>query len=98
MAGTASAIAEDLPPTDWKRLSAGEGTKGPRFYDWAYVELADLEASQYDEAQSGLWTRGLLIRRGTADGALAFILYLGSNWNFYRNPRPRGGLPLGHRG
>jgi SRSO17 transposase len=73
MAGTASAIAEDLPPADWKRLSAGEGTKGPRFYDWAYVELADLEANQYDKARSGLWTRGLLIRRNIADGALAFF-------------------------
>jgi hypothetical protein len=59
IAGTASAIAEGMRPADWKRLSAGEGTKGPRLYDWAYVELADLDVCQYGEARSGPWTRGL---------------------------------------
>src|SRR3954470_9500971 len=44
VAGTAEAIAAGLAPSAWQRLSAGEGTKGPRFYDWAYLELADLEA------------------------------------------------------
>jgi len=73
LAGTASSVAQDLPSSDWKRLSAGEGTKGPRLYDWAYVELADLDASEYDEAQSGLWTRGLLIRRSIAGGEMAFF-------------------------
>jgi SRSO17 transposase len=73
IAGTASAIAEDLRPADWKRLSAGEGTKGPRFYDWAYVELADLDACQYNNDLSGLWTRGKAVRRSIADGALAFF-------------------------
>jgi SRSO17 transposase len=62
-----------LPPAAWRRLSAGEGTKGPRLYDWAYVELADLDVSAYDEGLSGLWTRGLLIRRNIADGDLAFF-------------------------
>ena len=41
--------------------------------DWAYVELADLEAQESNEALTGLWTRGLLIRRTLADGALAFF-------------------------
>jgi SRSO17 transposase len=70
---TAGGIAQNLPPADWRRLSAGEGTKGPRFYDWAYVELADLDASGYGESLSGPWTRGLLIRRTIADGDLAFF-------------------------
>src|SRR2546423_3019859 len=39
VAGTAEVIAHGLDPTAWRRLSAGEGTKGPRLYDWAYVEL-----------------------------------------------------------
>jgi SRSO17 transposase len=73
LSGTAGGIAQDLPPAAWRRLSAGEGTKGPRLYDWAYVELADLDASAYDESLSGLWTRGLLIRRNIADGDLAFF-------------------------
>ena len=50
MAGTAEAIARGLEPAAWRRLSAGEGTKGPRLHDWAYLELADLEASEYDDA------------------------------------------------
>src|SRR3954447_464949 len=39
--------------------------------DEGYLELADLDASDYDSGQSGLWTRGLLIRRNLADGACA---------------------------
>ena len=39
VAGTAEKIAEALPAEVWRRLSAGDGTKGPRQYDWAYVEV-----------------------------------------------------------
>lgn len=71
--GTAAQIARDLGSDAWQRLSAGEGTKGARFHDWVYCELADLDADEYDDAQSGLWTRGLLIRRNISDGDLAFF-------------------------
>jgi SRSO17 transposase len=73
VAGTAEVIAHGLDPTAWRRLSAGEGTKGPRLYDWAYLELADLDAAEYDDGLSGPWTRGLLVRRSIADGGLAFF-------------------------
>ena len=73
IAGTAESLAQGLAPSDWKRLSAGDGAKGPRLYDWAYVELADIDASEYDTSRSGLWTRGLLIRRTIADHDLAFF-------------------------
>lgn len=73
VAGTAEAIAQALDPAAWQRLSAGEGTKGPRLYDWAYCELADLDAAEYDPNRSGLWTRGLLIRRNITDDELAFF-------------------------
>jgi len=78
VAGTAAEIARDLEPGAWQRLSAGEGTKGARLHDWAYCELADLDAYEYNETQSGLWTpslwtRGLLIRRNISDGDLAFF-------------------------
>jgi SRSO17 transposase len=43
-------------------------------FDWAYLELADLEAAEYSETLSGLWTRGLLIRRNITDGDLAFLV------------------------
>ena len=55
------------------RLSAGQGTKGERLYDWAYSELADLDASEYDEHRTGLWTRGLLIRRNPTDSDMAYF-------------------------
>jgi len=71
--GTAAAIAQDLPKTAWRRLSAGDGTKGARLHDWAYLELADLDAGEYSDALTGAWTRGLLIRRNIADGDLAFF-------------------------
>jgi SRSO17 transposase len=54
VAGSADEIARGLEPTSWQRLSAGEGTKGARLHDWAYCELADLDAAEYDEDRSGL--------------------------------------------
>lgn len=71
--GTAGEIAQDLDPAAWHRLSAGNGTKGARLHDWAYLELADIEATDYGEGRTGVWTRGLLIRRHIADGELAFF-------------------------
>jgi len=74
VAGTAEDVAAALAPGAWQRLSAGTGTKGPRVYDWAYVELADLDAqAQGYPGSHGLWTRGLLVRRSVADGACAFF-------------------------
>ena len=73
IAGTAKEIAESLPDATWQRLSAGDGTKGERLHDWAYLELADLDASDYGDGFAGIWTRGLMIRRNIADGDLAFF-------------------------
>jgi SRSO17 transposase len=73
LAGTAEQIAGELEEEAWQRLSAGDGTKGERLYEWAYCELADLEADGYDEGRSGPWTRGLLIRRSLTDGERAFF-------------------------
>ena len=80
--GTAREIAEILPEAAWRRLSAGDGTKGERLHDWVYLELADLDAGDYDEALTGLWTRGLLIRRKIADGDLAYF----STWALAGTP------------
>jgi hypothetical protein len=32
---------------------AGAGTKGERLYDWAYLELADLDGGDHNEALAG---------------------------------------------
>ena len=73
VAGRADEIVQSFDPAAWQRLSAGDGTKGARLHDWIYCELADLDASEYDESRSGLWTRGLLVRRNIGDGDLALF-------------------------
>src|SRR6266536_537477 len=58
-------IAADLSPRAWNRYSAGDGAKGPREYDWAWVAItppADEQAGHH----------ALLIRRSRSDGELAF--------------------------
>jgi SRSO17 transposase len=74
VAGTAAEIAAALPASRYVRLSAGDGAKGPRLYDWAYLALADLaaEAEGYPGSH-GIWTRGLLIRRSLTDQDLTFF-------------------------
>ena len=47
----------DVPADAWQRLSAGDGAKGPRLYDWAYVPYAGAPAG---------WRAGLLARRAIA--------------------------------
>jgi len=88
-------IAEALPDDVWQRLSAGDGTKDARLHDWVYLELADLDADDFDAAFPGIWTRGLLTRRKIADGDLAFF----STWCPVGHGKAgdRGGPPLGHR-
>ena len=93
VSGTAATIAQSLPKTAWRRLSSGEGTKGPRLHDWAYVELADLEASQDNDTLAGEWTRGLLIRRNIATGDLAFF----STWSPKGTPIEKLVAVEGHR-
>jgi len=78
--GSAERITQALPASAWKRLSAGEGSKGPRLFDWAYCKFADLDAADYYDALPGLWTRGLLVRRSiTEPGGDADLAYF-STW------------------
>jgi len=56
---TAAQIAEALAPENWYRLSAGDGAKGPRLYDWAWEPLWRLQMTD-EEREWGHW---LLIRR-----------------------------------
>ena len=63
-AGTCQArqIAARLPRRAWQRYSAGEGAKGHRYYDWAWVAI--------DPGKPGC--RWLLIRRNRRTRELAF--------------------------
>lgn len=58
-------LAASMPKHVWQRLSAGQGSKGPRFYDWAWITIDtdDAEATGY---------RWLLIRRNRRTGELAY--------------------------
>jgi SRSO17 transposase len=71
--GPAEEIARGLDVSAWQRLSAGSGTKGARLHDWAYLELADLQADEFNPALPGTWTRGLLVRRSISDGEHAYF-------------------------
>jgi len=73
VAGNAEAIAQTLDASAWQRLSAGDGTQGARLYDWAYLELANLEVDEFSPDLGGTWTRGLLIRRNLSDQSLAYF-------------------------
>ena len=63
-------LAQALTRGEWRVLSAGAGSKGPRLFAWARIELAAPEI--------GGWQRWLLIRRSLDEGAnpaeMAYVL------------------------
>jgi SRSO17 transposase len=63
-------IAAELGAEQWQRLSAGDGSKGPRLYDWACVEL--------DKPKQEGWQKWLVVRRSLVIGEkpadLAYVL------------------------
>ena len=62
---TVAQLAATVQPQDWVRLSAGDGAKGPRYYDWLRLPL--LSWSMPGE-------RWLLLRRRLTDGELAYYV------------------------
>jgi len=54
-------VAALLPPEAWVVLSAGEGSKGPRLYEWAWLQLPEQEEGRSERA------RWVLIRRSLWD-------------------------------
>ncbi len=54
-------LAALLPESEWRVLSAGEGSKGPRLYEWAWLQLPEQTQGQSERA------RWILIRRSLAD-------------------------------
>jgi SRSO17 transposase len=55
----ADELVRMLNPSCWQRLSAGEGAKGPRLYDWARGRLCRLAEPQ--------WEHWLLVRRNISN-------------------------------
>ena len=62
-------LVAGLPARAWRRLSAGDGAKGPRLYDWARVALV-----RPGWPGRGFW---LLARRRLTDGELAYYACFG---------------------
>jgi len=61
------ALLAEVPADAWRRLSCGDGAKGPRLYDWAVTPVNCPEPESY-----GRW---LLIRRSLAEPAeVAYFL------------------------
>lgn len=56
-----------VPSTGWSRLSAGAGSKGPRWYDWMHLEV--------DAPSPEGWNRWVLVRR-TVDEAAEMSAYI----------------------
>lgn len=54
-----STLLKELPADGWERLSAGDGEKGPRWYDWCRLPLVP-------PLQDG-FERWLLVRRSVSD-------------------------------
>ncbi|MFI6079353.1 IS701 family transposase [Actinoplanes sp. NPDC051343] len=61
----ADRLAAGLPKQAWQRLSAGEGAKGFRYYDWAFITLPQA----VDQHEGHHW---LLVRRNRNTSELAF--------------------------
>ena len=62
-------VAAKLPERAWQRMSAGNGAKGPRWYDWALIDTTDPATSNNDSSNGRDW---LLIRRSITTGEYAF--------------------------
>ena len=64
-------LAAMVDESSWQSLSAGDGAKGPRVYDWVRAEIRPLK-----EPGKGYW---LLARRSIAKpGELAYYVCFGS--------------------
>ena len=62
-------VLASLPAEGWTRLSAGDGAKGPRWYGWRWVSLAD--------PVDPTWRRWLLVRRSLSAPAdlTAYVVF-----------------------
>jgi SRSO17 transposase len=64
----ADALRRRVPARAWQCISAGQGAKGHRYYDWAFIRLED----NAGDRGSDIGQRWLLVRRHRATGELAF--------------------------
>ena len=83
-------LAEEIPDDEWQRLSAGDGSKGPRLYDWGWLPIRP-----WSEPGRGHW---LLVRRSIADPEdLAYYACFGTGDVSLAEPGARGRHSVDHR-
>ena len=56
------AIAQSLPDSGWKRLSAGFGSKGERLYDWAMISALGEDGWTHGAAGAAQYRRKAGVR------------------------------------
>jgi len=66
----ADSLAARLPRRSWQRLPAGDGARGRRYHDWAWLSISDPRPGH----------RWLLIRRTQRTGELAFYRCYAPRW------------------
>jgi len=66
----ADELIQNLAEGDWYRLSAGNESKGPRWYDWAALTLPRYQ-------QDPAWVHALLVRRSLSDPSVLtyYVVY-----------------------
>jgi SRSO17 transposase len=64
-----STLLAELPAEGWERISAGMGSKGPRWYDWRRLDAS--------APSQGGWKRWVLLRRSITESTemTAYIAY-----------------------
>ncbi|WP_235953671.1 IS701 family transposase [Noviherbaspirillum galbum] len=62
---TVETLGNTVTEADWQTLSAGDGTKGPRWYDWVRIPLLSWQM---------LGERWLMLRRSRSDNKLAYYV------------------------
>jgi SRSO17 transposase len=63
-------LFSELKAKSWQRLSAGQGSKGERFFDWAWLRLSDLSKGAKSTSKSqakGKFDKWVLARRSIQD-------------------------------
>jgi hypothetical protein len=96
---TAEDLAAGLSGDEWRRLPAGEGSKGPRLYDWAQLAKGSGRQSLLEwpaegrlrlfRLQSPPWDHWLLIRRSITDPTeMVFYVTFGPHLTENSPPSP----------
>jgi hypothetical protein len=87
---TTGAAGAAGPGAAWQQVSAGEGAKGHRYYDWVFLRL-DHDRPALGEQAGKHW---LMIRRNQRTGELVYYQLLHAPTSAAGRARPGGRQPL----